>query len=106
MNEHKASRSSSEKPALRGGLAQYCVMDAISSRNAIIPGGTFRFRDAQDVMVKPFRLGETAVTVAAYAKCVAAGACKKPKSGGAWCFSLGKSRFTAFAMLGSRATPF
>ena len=46
-----------------------------------IPGGTFNFQGTRQVSIKPFRLGETDVTLAAYARCVSAGACSEPKTG-------------------------
>jgi formylglycine-generating enzyme required for sulfatase activity len=48
-----------------------------------IPAGTFRFQGKDKVSIKAFALGETAVTVAAYAKCVTAGACSEPEIGSA-----------------------
>ncbi len=46
-----------------------------------IPAGTFRFQGNREVSVKAFKLGETDVTVAAYAKCVSAGTCSEPQTG-------------------------
>jgi Sulfatase-modifying factor enzyme 1/PEGA domain len=40
-----------------------------------IPAAKFRFQGKDEVSIKAFSLGETAVTVAAYAKCVSAGTC-------------------------------
>lgn len=48
-----------------------------------IPAGTFQFQGKQTVAVKAFELGETATTVDAYARCVKAGVCSKPNTGGA-----------------------
>jgi formylglycine-generating enzyme required for sulfatase activity len=45
-----------------------------------IPGGTFEFQGRQTVSVNPFFLGETATTVDAYARCVAAGHCSAPNA--------------------------
>ena len=46
-----------------------------------IPAGTFQYQGERQISVSAFQMGETDVTVAAYAKCVAAGACTDPKTG-------------------------
>ena len=48
-----------------------------------IPAGTFQYQGKRRVSVSAFRLGETAVTVAAYKRCVDAGGCAEPNTGGA-----------------------
>ena len=48
-----------------------------------LPPGAVRFLGRRTVVLPAFSLGETEVTVAAFAKCVAAGACPEPGTGGA-----------------------
>ena len=43
-----------------------------------IPAGSFQYQGERSVSVKAFKLGETDVTVAAYARCVSASACTAP----------------------------
>jgi len=68
-----------ETRALRGVLKRGGFAAGASGLTFVdIPGGTFQFQGERAVTIQPFRLGSTAVTVAAYARCVAAGACSEP----------------------------
>ncbi len=48
-----------------------------------LPGGALEGGNFAGTRVAPFALGRTATTVAAYGKCVAAGACTEPQTGAA-----------------------
>gem|GEM_PF-1942924 len=50
-----------------------------------IPAGTFQFQGERNVSVSAFKLAKTDVTVAAYAKCVSAGACTEPETSSSVC---------------------
>ena len=70
-------------PAVRGGAAgmkrRHRAQSGLSF--VVIPAGSFQYQGERSVSVKAFRLGDTAVTVDAYAHCVQAGACSEPKTG-------------------------
>lgn len=91
-------------PPLRSAVAKKPAAPLPSSRTdaatgldlVSIPGGSFHFgcepqdadcsddeRPGRSVDVQAMWLGKTEVTVAAYARCVAAGACSAPQTGGA-----------------------
>ena len=61
-------------------------------RFVAIPGGTFQYQGEREGTVKAFRIGATAVTVLAYARCVKEGACSEPRSGGAQACNWGTER--------------
>ncbi len=91
--EASAQKAPAAKPAKAGTVRT----DAASGLEFVaLPGGTFHYgcepqdtdcsddeRPGRQVEVAPMWLGKTEVTVAAYARCVAAGACAVPPSGGA-----------------------
>lgn len=52
---------------------------AAGPRFVEIPAGTFQYQGTRQVSVQAFRLSDTDVTVAAYARCVALGQCKEPR---------------------------
>jgi formylglycine-generating enzyme required for sulfatase activity len=90
-------RAAAQKNAGATGLAPGVRTDAATGLELVsIPGGTFHFgcvpqdpdcgddeRPGRTVDVSPMWLGKTEVTVAAYARCVADGACAAPSTGGA-----------------------
>ena len=73
------------KLALKRGSAGEAGGGGMESKSGLpfvsIPAGTFQYQGERSVSVKAFRLGASAVTVAAYKKCVDAGACAKPNTG-------------------------
>jgi formylglycine-generating enzyme required for sulfatase activity len=75
-------------------------------RFVAIPGGTFQFQGNREVSIKPFRLGETDVTVAAYAKCVNAGTCSEPKTGGSCNWKTGRDDHPVNCVDWNQATAF
>jgi iron(II)-dependent oxidoreductase len=75
------------KIALKRGSAGEAGSGGVEPKSGLsfvsIPAGTFQYQGERSVSVKAFRLGASAVTVEAYARCVQAGACTEPNTGGA-----------------------
>src|SRR6185437_14959839 len=88
--------ASADGPA-KGGAAPRVRTEPKSGLEVVsLPGGTFHFgcepqdgdcsddeRPGRQVSVGAMSMGKTEVTVEAYGRCVAAGACTAPNSGGA-----------------------